>query len=138
MYTMCDTDSYRFHIYLPYIKVDSTLDSVHRKSILDVLKESLTDGPSQYSIENEVRYKIIIDLSEDISLVRLLFSFGVLTRGPKTRMLCCSSFLGNTAAEKVCMHFIVILRGDIILLYVKDRSYYYLNGHITLVRVRPW
>ena len=108
MYTMCDTDGCRFHIYLQYIKVDSTLDSVHRKSILDVLKESLGDRPSQYSIENEVRYKIIIDLSEDISLVRLLFSFGVLTRGPKTRMLCCSSFLGNTAAEKVCMHFIVL------------------------------
>jgi len=96
------------NIYLQYIKVDSTLDNVHRKSILDVLKESLGDRPSQYSIENEVRYKIIIDLSEDISLVRLLFSFGVLTRGPKTRMLCCSSFLGNTAAEKVCMHYIVL------------------------------
>ena len=80
------------------------MDSVHRKNILDVLKESLEDRPSQYSIESEVRYKIIIDSSEDSSLVRLLFSFGVLKRGPKTKMLCCSSFLGNTTTEKVCVY----------------------------------
>ena len=92
------------HIHFHYIKVDFTVDSVHRKNILDVLKESLEDRPSQYSIESEVRYKIIIDSSEDSSLVRLLFSFGVLKRGPKTKMLCCSSFLGNTTTEKVCVY----------------------------------
>ena len=50
--------------------------------------------------EAEVRYKLIVDPSEDDSLVRLLFSFGVLER-KKTRIFMCSDFPGNTQLQKV-------------------------------------
>ncbi len=43
------------------------------------------------SIHNEVRYKLIIDPSEDDSLVRLLFTQGVLKR-QNTRVYVCSDF----------------------------------------------
>ena len=51
--------------------------------------------------ENEVRYKLIIDPSEDDSLIRLLFSLGVLAR-ENTRMYVCSDFPGDSQIQKVC------------------------------------
>ena len=48
----------------------------------------------------KVRYKLIIDPSEDDSLVRLLFSFGVLQR-EDTRMFVCSDFSGDSQLQKV-------------------------------------
>ena len=68
--------------------------------MLDVLKESLSDHPENLSAENEVRYKLIIDSSEDESLVRLLFSFDVLDR-KKTRIHVCNRFLCDAENEKV-------------------------------------
>ena len=56
------------------------------RGILEVLQESLEDCPQQQHLdmaETEVRYKMIIDPSEDDSLVRLLFTFGVLQRNRK-------------------------------------------------------
>ena len=79
-------------------------DRVHKRSILTVLKDSLKDCPSQDSqdmSENEVRYKLIIDPSEDDSLIRLLFSLGVLNR-LNTRMYVCSDFPGDSQIQKVC------------------------------------
>ena len=67
------------------------------RSIIDILKDSLadhtrTEGDDIHnSIQNEVRYKLIIDPSEDDSLVRLLFSYGVLQR-ETTRLYICSDF----------------------------------------------
>ena len=71
------------------------------RNVLDVLRESLADHPRDLSAENEVRYKLIIDSSEDESLVRLLFSFKVLDR-KKTRLYVCSRFLCDAENEKVC------------------------------------
>ena len=79
-------------------------DRVQKRSILTVLKDSLKDYPSQDNqdmSENEVRYKLIIDPSEDDSLIRLLFSLGVLDR-PNTRMYVCSNFPGDSQIQKVC------------------------------------
>ena len=79
-------------------------DRVQKRSILTVLKDSLKDCPSQDSqdmSENEVRYKLIIDPSEDDSLIRLLFSLGVLDR-LNTRMYVCSDFPGDSQIQKVC------------------------------------
>ena len=76
-------------------------DSVQYRSNFDVLKESLEDCSSSYinkvhtSIQTEVRYKLIIDPSEDDSLVRLLFKYGVLER-EKTRLYICSDFPGDS------------------------------------------
>ena len=75
------------------------------RGILEVLKDSLGDRPPQQDqnmAEAEVRYKLIIDPSEDDSLVRLLFSFGVLQR-EKTRLFMCSDFPGDSQLRKVTM-----------------------------------
>lgn len=95
-------ESVKYHtlIILLFLKVESSNKDVKSRNILEVLKESLEDCPLSYSAESEIRYKIIIDPSEDDSLVRLLFTFRVLDR-TSTRMLCCSSFKGNTRADQV-------------------------------------
>ncbi len=72
----------------------------HFRSILKILKDSLADRSStkgdaiHNSIQSEVRYKLIIDPSEDDSLVRLLFTYGVLQR-ESTRLYICSDFPGD-------------------------------------------
>ena len=79
------------------------MDQVQCRGILEVLKDSLEEHPLQQGqdmAEAEVRYKLIIDPSEDDSLVRLLFSFGVLER-KKTRVFMCSNFLEDNQQQKV-------------------------------------
>ena len=76
------------------------LADVQQCSILDVLKESLKDRSEREEGENEVRYKLVIDPSEDSSMVRLLFRFGVLQRD-NTRIYVCSNFPGDTQLQKV-------------------------------------
>ena len=80
----------------------SKYEKVQKRNILTVLKDSLKDRPSQGQdlAENEVRYKLIIDPSEDDSLVRLLFFLGVLDR-ESTRMYVCSDFPGDSHIQKV-------------------------------------
>ena len=65
-----------------------------------MLQQSMADQSKDLSAENEVRYKLLIDSSQDESLVRLLFSFGVLKRD-KTRVYVCSKLLGDAENEKV-------------------------------------
>ena len=91
------------------------MDQVPCRRILEVLKDSLKDRPQQQGkdmAEAEVRYKLIIDPSEDDSLVRLLFSFEVLQR-EKTHIFMCSDFPGNTQLQKVtleCVPFLSVSR----------------------------
>lgn len=77
-------------------------DLPYERHILDVLKESMEDRPeiTNDMTENEVRYKLLIDPSEDHSLVRQLFSFGVLNR-EKTRIFMCSDFPGDGQLQKI-------------------------------------
>lgn len=74
----------------------STSD-VRRRDTVQILKESLGDAPT---IQDEVRYKIIIHTSEDDSLVRLLFQFKILER-QNTRIYMCSDFPGDSELQKV-------------------------------------
>lgn len=78
------------------------LEDVPQRRILEVLRDSMQDRPQamQDLTENEVRYKLLIDPSEDDSLVRLLFSFGVLER-ENTRMFVCSNFPGDGQLQKI-------------------------------------
>lgn len=73
-----------------------------KRHILDVLQESMQDRPSSSLdlSENEVRYKLIIDPSEDDSVVRLLFSFGILERS-NTHVFVCSDFPGDGQLQKI-------------------------------------
>lgn len=70
------------------------------RNILEVLRDSLSDHAIS-GAENEVRYKLIIDPSEDGSLVRLLFSSGVLKR-ENTKVYVCSDFPGDAQLQRVC------------------------------------
>lgn len=70
------------------------------RNILDILCSSLIDHPAATGAENEMRYKLIIDSSEDGSLVRLLFSTGVLDR-KNTKVYMCSDFPGDSELQKV-------------------------------------
>lgn len=82
--------------------IDASPDQVKSHGILEIVRDSLQDRPQdkQDITENEVRYKLIIDPSEDDSLVRLLFAFGVLKRD-NTRMYVCSDFPGDGQLQKI-------------------------------------
>ena len=74
-----------------------SLCTSHR-NLLQVLQDSLNDKPEvtqQGNIENGVRYKLVIDSTNDVSAVRLLFAHGVLEK-ENTRMYVCSDFLDES------------------------------------------
>ena len=81
-------------------KIDSNLDQIHSKGNLTAFQESLDDIPKKYDAENEVRYKLLIDSSDDDSLVRTLFSVGILDR-MNTRMFLCSDFPEDGELQKI-------------------------------------
>jgi hemicentin len=93
--------------------VEKPYNPKNKRGILTVLKDSLNDRPhnEQYLSENEVRYKLIIDSSEDGSVVRLLFSLGVLDRF-KTKIYMCSDFPGDSAIHKVTQLFCFSVCGN--------------------------
>ena len=74
----------------------STAD-IERCDPVLILKNSLNEISS---MEDEVRYKIIIHSSEDDSLVRLLFQLNVLER-QNARIYICSDFPGDTELQRV-------------------------------------
>ena len=76
----------------------------HSLPISSLKKNASTEGGRDLSAENEVRYKLLIDTSEDESLVRFLFDFGVLDRS-LTRIYVCSSFPGDLPEQKVSYCF---------------------------------
>ena len=74
----------------------STADIERRDPVL-ILKNSLNEISS---MEDEVRYKIVIHSSEDDSLVRLLFQLNVLER-QNARIYIRSDFPGDTELQRV-------------------------------------
>ena len=77
------------------------MSKVPKRSILDILKDSLADKPDSQE-GDEVRYKLIIDSSEDSSLLRLLFAFEVL-KYDHTRTYVCSDFPGDSHQNMVSL-----------------------------------
>ena len=102
------------------LQVEAKLTDLKQRSIIEILLSSLADKPytQQHHLsqtvskmmlpqpqahddtQNEVRYKLIIDPSEDESIARLLFMFGILKR-ENTRTYMCSDFLGDEQLQKV-------------------------------------
>ena len=94
------------------------MDGLKQRSIIEILQSSLADKPyahhqlhrtaskvispqaSHDDTQNEIRYKLIIDPSEDESITRLLFMFDILKR-EHTRTFMCSDFLGDGQLQKV-------------------------------------
>ena len=86
-------------------KIGHSLASLKPRNTIEVLRESLSDlslaqsGDSD-GVESEVRYKLIIDTSEDDSVTRLLFMHGVLDQS-LTRTFTCSDFPDDGDIQKV-------------------------------------
>lgn len=96
--------------------MEAKVDDLKQRSIIEILRSSLADKPyhrlprtpskvispqtSHDDTQNEVRYKLIIDPSEDESITRLLFMFNILQR-EHTRTYICSDFLGDGQLQKV-------------------------------------
>ena len=68
--------------------------------MFEIVRSSVNDLPSDLTVENEVRYKLIIDSSEDLSLSRFLFIYKVLSR-MKTKLLLGTKFPCDGELEKV-------------------------------------
>lgn len=98
-------------IMLPLTQMKLDSSSASRRNILDVLSDSLHDQPHKRGnmTDGEVRYKLIIDTSEDGSVINLLFSLGVLDR-QKTRMYVCSDLPGDSQTQKVGIFFCAVFR----------------------------
>ena len=73
---------------------------MHNQSIVEILRSSFIQNEKDLSAENLTRYKLLIDSSEDLSLVRLLFAFKILNRDD-TRILSCSKLPGDSESQKV-------------------------------------
>ena len=74
----------------------------YKRNILEVLQDSMLDKPQAVKdlSENEVRFKLIIDPSEDDSLLRLLFTVHAMDR-KKTHLFVCSDFPGDSEVQKI-------------------------------------
>ena len=105
-------------------QVGYSLENLKQRTIIDILRSSLDDKPysnkaaqvglirttskilhndkirEYHDTQNEVRYKLIIDPSEDESVTQLLFMFGILKR-ENTRTYMCSDFPGDGQLQKV-------------------------------------
>lgn len=68
--------------------------------MIQVLQSSFQCSDRDLSSENQMRYKLFIDSSEDQSLIRLLFRFGILRRD-STKILSCSRFPSYDDSQKV-------------------------------------
>ena len=92
------------------MQMKANLNQLKKRNVLEILQSSLADQqlPSSHDTQNEVRYKLIIDPSEDESIPRLFFMFGILKR-ESTRTYMCSDFLGDGQLQKVKQKSIIVL-----------------------------
>ena len=87
------------------MQIGSSIEEVDRRSIVNVLKSSLSDKPTKDHLTdeaNKVRYKLLIDSSEDESVRRLLFSFKIVDPST-TKTYMCSDFPEDSEVQKVQM-----------------------------------
>ena len=96
-------------VYIHHFQVGSSLKDVTCRNPLDILKDSLAEHPQDSYAINEVRYKLIIDPSEDDSTLRLLFQFGVLDR-KNSRIYICSDFPGSSDLQKVSYNLSICMQ----------------------------
>ena len=78
-------------------------EDVTRRSVVSVLKSSLEVESAKIDLTNEaqkVRYKLVIDSSEDESVTRLLYAFNIVDPAT-TRTYMCSSFPEDGAVQEV-------------------------------------
>ena len=86
--------------------MDSSYFDLKHRNVLEIVHDSFKDLPTAITtpkkksandsgeigiMNHEVRYKLIIDSSEDDSAIRLLFAYGILDK-QNCRMFVCSEF----------------------------------------------
>ena len=84
------------------MQLEDKTENLKHRNMIEILESIFKDKklPSNHDTLNEVRYKLIIDPSEDESITRLLFMFDILKR-ENTRTYICSDFLGDGQLQKV-------------------------------------
>jgi hypothetical protein len=100
-----DSENFQFIANTFLSKISHSLTSVKPRNTIEVLRESLAEPSLAESrdndgVEAEVRYKLIIDTSEDDSMARLLFMHNVLDQS-STRTFTCSDFPDDGDIQKV-------------------------------------
>lgn len=106
----------------------------NQRCILNVLKESLEDHPGDIRTHNEVRYKLIIDPSEDDSLLRHLFKFGVLQKD-KTYTYVCSDLVSDSEIDKVSGRFLILDWVSVLFFFPLDQ---YHCCYLSVSHPRPY
>ena len=108
------------------MQLKSSPEQVRQRSVIEILQESLQDKPNRsvhgnQETYNEVRYKLLIDPSEDDSLSRLLLMYHILDP-EKTKTFMCSDFPEDNQLQKVDQHCVFHL--DVTLVTVLCRCTY--------------
>ena len=90
------------------MQLKSSPEQVRQRSVIEILQKSLQDKPNRsvhgnQETYNEVRYKLLIDPSEDDSLSRLLLMYNILDP-EKTKTFMCSDFPEDNQLQKVDQH----------------------------------
>ena len=87
------------------LQLKSAPTKLRQRSVIEILQKSLQDKPNRslhgdQETYDEVRYKLVIDPSEDDSLSRLLLMYKILDP-KKTRTFMCSDFPEDSQLQKV-------------------------------------
>ena len=87
--------------------MDINSTEIKRRSDLSVFRASLIDLPEDLSVENQIRFKLVIEECGDNSVVRMLLALQVLD-SKSTKILVCTTFPGDPDSVKVsctnCRH----------------------------------
>ena len=106
------------------------------RSVTEILRNSLLETPVNISGHGEVRYKLIIDPSEDSSLIRYMFTFGIL-RMENTRVHMCSN-LGDSHLEKVSGGLLFLQYSYILKHHTPKIRKHFIQVNIPYLCVREW
>ena len=92
-------------LLLHSVQLKSSSEILRQRSVIEILQKSLQDKPNRslhgdQETYDEVRYKLVIDPSEDDSLSRLLLMYKILDP-KKTRTFMCSDFPEDSQLQKV-------------------------------------
>ena len=93
----------KYTVCSPILQNNFRPEDVTRRSVISVLKSSLDVKSGQIDFTNEarkVRYKLVIDSSEDESVTRLLYAFNIVDPAT-TRTYMCSSFPEDGEVQEV-------------------------------------
>ena len=87
------------------LQLKQSPEKLRQRNVIEILQNSLQDKPKRslhgdQETYDEVRYKLIIDPSEDDSLSRLLLMYNILDP-KKTRTFMCSDFPEDSQLQKV-------------------------------------